>query len=300
MFRRLGRHIKEGFLGVGRHFGMALSSSTAVAITLTLIGVFMVLTYNLVLMTNTIESSISLSALIEYDSGDQVNLQRIENEIKAVNGVSSVTFHSKEEEFDFYVNSNTDPELKEFYEAYRDENPFRDAFIITINDGTMLQEVTKNVEAINGVHQVYDGGANTYKLVDVLENIRLFGGILVIALGVLAIYLVYNTIHITIDNRKDEIWIMRNVGAKNGYVRAPFLVEGIIIGFSGSIVPILIIGGLYYYLYNALQGTLFGSFALVPPFPFLFYLAAVLAGTGVLVGFIGSYISVCKYLRIRR
>ena len=300
MFRRLGRHIKEGFLGVGRHFGMALSSSTAVAITLTLIGVFMVLTYNLVLTTNTIESSISLSALIDYDSEDQVNLQRIESKIKEVNGVSSVTYHSKEDEFDFYVNSNSDPELQEFYEAYRDENPFRDAYIITISDGTMLQEVTRQVEAIPGVYQVYDGGANTYKLVDVLENIRLFGGILVVALAALAIYLVYNTIHITIDNRKDEIWIMRNVGAKNGYVRAPFLVEGIIIGLFGSIVPILIIGGLYYYLYNALQGTLFGTFALAAPFPFLYYLAAVLAGTGILVGFIGSYISVCKYLRIRR
>ena len=93
---------------------------------------------------------------------------------------------------------------------------------------------------------------------------------------------------------------MRNVGAKNGYIRAPFLVEGIIIGVMGSIIPIGLIVYGYYRLYNMTNGVLAGVFALVPVLPFVIYLGIALLAIGVIVGFLGSYISVCKYLRLTR
>ncbi|MBQ5805371.1 MAG: hypothetical protein IIW22_06325 [Erysipelotrichaceae bacterium] len=123
---------------------------------------------------------------------------------------------------------------------------------------------------------------------------------LILALVALAIYLIYNTIKITIATRKDEIWIMRNVGARNGYIRAPFLVEGIIIGIFGSILPIGVIVYAYYWLYQATGGVLAGVITLIPVYPFILYLGGALLVIGILVGFIGSYISVCKYLRLTR
>ena len=93
---------------------------------------------------------------------------------------------------------------------------------------------------------------------------------------------------------------MRNVGARNGYIRAPFLVEGIIIGIIGSIIPIALVLYGYYVLYNTTGGVLAGVIKLVAIYPFILYLGIGLLVIGVLVGFIGSYISVCKYLRLTR
>ena len=298
MFRRFFRHIKEGFYGVFRHLGMSLSSASAVMITLILIGLFLMVTVNLYYMTRTIESSISISALIEL--GYEDNHEEIAEAILAIDGVASVEYRSPDEEFDYYLETQGSEEMRAFYETYRDDNPFRGNILVEVEDSNRLAEVGEAIAEIEYIDEVADGGANTYTLLEILDNVRLFGGILVAALCVLAVYLVYNTIKITIASRADEIWIMRNVGAKNGYVRAPFLVEGIIIGFLGAIIPMGLATSLYYYLYDKSGGNIFGTFYMLEPIPFIFYVAGALGLTGIIVGFVGSYISVCKYLRLKR
>lgn len=299
MFHRFARHVKEGFIGVGRHFGMAISSISAVTITLVLIAVFGVLTWNLQAVTANIESSISIVVSVDYEAESEESLNNIEEEIWQIEGVSSVEYRTKDEEFDYYANMQGEEE-REFYAQYRNSNPFHDVFLVSVDEGLAISEITEELSSINGVYGVYDGGTNTYTLVSIFANVHIFGGILVIALCLLATYLVYNTIKITIASRSDEIWIMRNVGAKNGYVRAPFLVEGVIIGTMGSLVPIILTVAVYYLIYDRLGGSLFGAFNLVAPYPFVLYMSLILLGIGVVVGFLGSYISVCKYLRVRR
>ena len=298
MFRRLFRHIKEGFIGVKRHFAMAVSSASAVTITLLLVGVFGVLAINIAYLTREIEESISLVALIDYDVTETSTISSIEKQIKSIEGVDSVVYRTKDEEFDYY--NETYPEMVEFSELYREDNPFHDTFIIYMTEDASLNTVKDNVARINGISSVEDGGSNTYTLISILHTVRTAGIVLISALIALAVYLIYNTIKITIAARKDEIWIMRNVGAKNSFIRAPFLVEGIIIGIIGSILPIGLVAYGYYRLYEATGGILAGVMNLVPIYPFLLYLCLILLGIGVLVGFIGSYISVCKYLRLTR
>ena len=296
--RRFFRHIREGFLGVKRHFGMAVSSASAVTITLLLVGVFAVFALNLGYLTKEIESSISLVALIDYDITDTGTINNMKNSILSMENVDRVDYRTKDEEFDFY--NETYPDMVEFSELYREDNPFHDAFIIYLSEGTSLQSVKNNISKMQGISSVEDGGSNTYTLINILQVTRNAGGILILALIGLAVYLIYNTIKITIATRKDEIWIMRNVGARNGYIRAPFLVEGIIIGIFGSIIPIGIIIYVYHKLYEITGGVLAGVITLVPVYPFIIYLAIALLIIGVFVGFIGSYISVCKYLRLTR
>ena len=298
MFHRFIRHIKEGFIGVGRHFGMAISSAASVTITLLLVGFFLAFTYNLNIITKDIESSISLSVLVSYDIDSKAALDTLKEQISSIDGVSSVEYRSKDDEFTYYVNMY--PDIKEFNELYRDQNPFHDAFLVGVEDGDSLENIKSKIEAINGIDSVHDGGSNTYILIDVLEKVRLFGGALVLGLSVLATYLIYNTISITIRARDTEIWIMKNVGAKNGYIRAPFLVEGIIIGLMGSIIPISVMIGVYIYLFDMSNGVLLGVFNLVSPNPFLIYLSLGLLGIGIVVGFVGSYLSVSKLLRNKR
>ena len=298
MFRRFARHVKEGFIGVKRHFGMAFSSSSAVTITLVLVGVFTLLAGNLEYLTKEIEESISLVALINYDVTESVQITTMKQTISQMDGVQKVEYRTKEDEFDFY--EETYPDMIEFSELYREDNPFHDTFIVYIDDGNYLEALKNNIAKINGITSVEDGGSNTYTLISVLQSIRLFAAVLVISLVVLAVYLIYNTIKITISTRKDEIWIMRNVGAKNGYIRAPFLVEGIIIGILGSIIPILLVIFGYDYLYKLTNGNVFGVMTLIETYPFVLYVSLALLIIGVIVGFIGSYISVCKYLRLKR
>ena len=298
MFHRFIRHIKEGFIGVGRHFGMAISSAASVTITLLLVGFFLAFTYNLNIITKDIESSISLSVLVSYDIDSKAALDTLKEQISSIDGVSSVEYRSKDDEFTYYVNMY--PDIKEFNELYRDQNPFHDAFLVGVEDGDSLENIKSKIETINGIDSVHDGGSNTYILIDVLEKVRLFGGALVLGLSVLATYLIYNTISITIRARDTEIWIMKNVGAKNGYIRAPFLVEGIIIGLMGSIIPISVMIGVYIYLFDMSNGVLLGVFNLVSPNPFLIYLSLGLLGIGIVVGFVGSYLSVSKLLRNKR
>lgn len=298
MFRRFFRHIKEGFIGVRRHFGMAFSSATAVTITLTMIGVFAVLVSNVAFLTQEIEQSISLVALIDYDVTDKTQLNSMQKQIENMDGVLSVTYRTKDQEFDYY--NEQYPDMVEFSELYREDNPFHDVYIVSLTEGSSMSTIKTNISKINGISSVEDGGTNTYRLINILQETRLAGAIFVLALVLLAIYLIYNTIKVTIATRKDEIIIMRNVGAKNGYIRAPFLVEGIIIGVIGSIIPIgLIIYG-YYRLYNLSGGVLAGVLSLIPVFPYILYLSLALLLIGIVVGFIGSYISVCKYLRLTR
>lgn len=298
MFRRFGRHIKEGFIGIGRHFSMALSSIASVTITLLLIGLFLALVINLNVLTSEVESSISLSALISYDVSSETEINNIKTTIERIDGVKEADYQSKDDEFSYYVSQY--PDLSDFYELYRSENPFHDVFLVSVKSGDKLQSVKASLEKVNGIDSVHDGGSNTYVLVSALNKIRIFGGVLVLGLTVLAVYLIYNTIHITIEARETEIWIMRNVGAKNGYIRAPFLVEGIIIGILGSIIPIGVMIGGYLYAYDISGGVILGVFNLLKPYPFLMYLCLVLLGIGIVVGFIGSYFSVTRSLRRTR
>ena len=298
IFRRFFRHIRDGFVGVFRHFSMAFSSMSAVAITLLLVGAFTALAVNVAFLTKEIEQSISLVGLIDYSVTDLSTISNIENEIKKIDGVDKIEYRTKNQEFDFY--KETYPELAEFSEYYREDNPFHDTFIIYITENASLENIKNQVSKINGITSVEDGGSNTYTLISILQSTRIAGLALIASLIALAVYLIYNTIKITIAARKDEIWIMRNVGAKNSFIRAPFLVEGIIIGIFGSILPIgLVIYG-YYRLYMATGGVLAGVLTLVPVLPFCLYLGVGLLGIGVIVGFIGSYISVCRFLRLTR
>ena len=298
MFRRFFRHIKEGFIGIARHFSMALSSIASVTITLLLIGLFLIITVNLNELTREVEESISFQALVSYNVTSESELSQIEKAIERIDGVADAEFISKDSEFDFYVAQY--PDLSDFYELYREDNPFHDAYKISLDNTAYMQAIKTEIQQINGIDSVHDGGSNTYLLVDVLNKIRIFGGALVLALVVLATYLIYNTIHITIEARETEIWIMRNVGAKNGYIRAPFIVEGIIIGIIGSLIPIGAMFLSYYYLYDNFNGVVLGLFKLLPPYPFLIYLNAALLLIGVLVGIVGSWISVTRSIRRTR
>ena len=154
--------------------------------------------------------------------------------IAGIPGVRSVNYSSKADEFEYYINSFNDEKMKEAYAPFRDDNPMHDAFYVEVSDGTQLENIAAQIEKIEGVEEVNFGGLSAVKMVAAMRSIRLGGTVLALALSLLAIFLIQNTIKLTIYARQDEIAIMRNVGATNSFIRAPFVMEGIITGTLGK------------------------------------------------------------------
>ncbi|MBR3346343.1 MAG: permease-like cell division protein FtsX, partial [Solobacterium sp.] len=293
------RPIKEGFLGVFRHGAMSVSAAVAVTLTLIIISLFMMFTMNVGQLTQGIEQSVQISATVEYGKESAENEDRISLAIQEIPGVDTVTYSSKADEFQYYLNSFSDEKTREAFKPFEGENnPMHDAFYVTVKDGTTLESVANQISQIDGIEAVNFGGSSAITLISMLRTIRYGGGMLALALSLLAIFLIQNTIKLTIMARADEIAIMRNVGARNGFIRAPFLVEGIIIGALGAIIPIILTWYGYTWAYNLSGGYLISQmFKLIPPSQFVGKASLTLLLIGVLVGLIGSFLSVTKYLR---
>lgn len=298
----ISRPIKEGFRGVGRHWGMSLSAAVAVTITLIMVSIFLVFSYNLQSFTRDIESSLEISVTVDYDYEGQDQLDRIESSLKAIKGVDTVTFSDKDAEFDYFLNSFDDETTRAAFEPFKgDENPMMDAFYIEAKSGDVIESIATKAKEIEGVSEVSYGGQSTLDLVGAMNSIRRVGAVIVIAMMLLAVMLIQNAIKLTISSRKDEITIMRNVGATNGFIRSPFLIEGMITGALGSIIPVALTVAVYQYLYRLTGGHMITSlFSLVKPNPFIYQVSGILVIIGIVVGLIGSWISVTKYLRWKR
>ncbi len=299
-FRRIGRYFREGFWGVVRHFAMAISSASAVTITLTLISIFLMFSFNLDQFTREIEGTVQVSATLNYDC-DSEDETRIRSAILNIAGVDKVTYKTSDEEFDYFVEMYDADGKAGLREIYADQHPMHAAYYINVTSDADLKYIAEEVAKIDGIYETSYGGEGAVLLMDALDSVRYGGLILVGALSALAIFLISNTIKLTIYARNKEIGIMRAVGASNADIRFPFVIEGILIGILGSLIPVgLTIFG-YIYLYQLLGGVLLTQmWPLIPAHPFVLYLAAILVIAGVTVGLVGSFFSVSKYLRWKR
>jgi len=293
------RPIREGFIGLVRHLAMSVSSIMAVIVTLMLVALFLILNVNLQQISVSVQSKVQIHVQI-LNEVDLANISILKREILEIPGVVAVDYSDKDEELDHFIESYG--EEGKIFEMYRGEkNPLRNAFIIEINEGNIIEQVSTKIKLLEGIESVNYGGVNTLKLIEILNSIRDSGLILVLFLGILAIFLITNTIKMSIHSRMHEIQIMRTIGATNGFIQAPFMIEGILIGLLGSIIPIIISIVGYKYLYDSMNGVLLTNiFALRPVFPFMYQLSYLLLLLGVSVGLLGSFISVARYLRTVR
>ena len=290
---------------------MTLSSASAVTVTLLLIGAFFILAMNLQSFTQAIESDVKIHVKICNEVVDEVaddkciavpesEIPILQKKVEMIDGVKVVTYSDKNNELDELKGAyGADGEL---FEQYRGEgNPLKRAFIVEVEHGDLIDSVTLKLEAIDGIYSARYGGANVIKMIDAFGSIRSGGIIFVVILTSLAIFLISNTIKIAIFSRQREISIMRLVGASNSFIRTPYLFEGMIIGLLGAIIPIGICTLGYQYLYKSLHGIFFSEmFQLLPANPFVFQVAGILILSSVIVGLIGSYISVSRYLWWKR
>ena len=289
------KHCKTAIQNIWRNGVMSVSSVFAVTITLVLIAIIGVVAINVQDITYHIENSLTIYVKMEREVSDK-KAQAIQPQIEAIDGVKSVHFSSKEDELNKLIESQ-DAEGKKLFENYREDNPLGSAYTVEVEDVKQLEDIATQISELENVNDAYAGGDSTSSLVGSLEMIRNGGAVFVVALTIIALFMIANTIKITITSRQTEIGIMRMVGASNWFIRLPYMLEGVFIGVLGTIIPFLVLYFGYTALYNNAQSLLPSLMVLREPFPFIWQVSGILLALGCGVGLIGSFVSVRKFLK---
>jgi len=291
--RTFGRHVRESLKSLGRNSWMTFASTSAVTVTLLLVGVFIVIMMNLSNTADNIEQDVEIKVHVDL-AADDAMVEVLEEQIRNTPGVKEVKLSSKSEELDKMIKGLGD-ELNLYYQ----DNPLRHAFYVKAAVPQQTEAIAKQIDTYDYSFKVIYGEGKIEKLFNLLNTGRNVGLVLIVALLFTAMFLISNTIRITIVARRQEIEIMKLVGATNNFVRIPFLLEGVWLGILGAILPMLIISISYYKLFDVLSPKLEGEvLQLLEVMPFILQLNGLLLFMGVFIGIWGSFMSVRKFLKI--
>ena len=292
--RTMGRHIRDAFKSLFRNGWMSIAAISAVAMTLMLVGAFITILFNVNKLASDIENDVNVRVFIDL-AAEEADKQTLEEQLSQIENVEAVTYSTRDEELDNLIGSYGE----EFNLFGGDDNPLHDVFTLSTQVPEQTGEVAEKAGELEYVAKVEYGGTTAEKLFDTISVLRNIGLVIIIGLLLIAIFLISNTIRITIFSRSTEIEIMRLVGAKNSYIRWPFLIEGAVIGLIGSLIPTGIMIFLYQFLYEVGSTYLIGSnFALLSPNPFIYYLGLGVVGVGVFLGSFGSVLSMTRFLKV--
>lgn len=299
MIRRFFRHIGESLKSLKRNGWMTLASVSAVTVTLLLVGAFFAAMMNVNKLSKDIENAVDVSVFVNIGTSEKERAT-LENELYKLPGVlpkseDGVRLSGKDEQLKKLI-EDLGPTWKLFD---KDNNPLYDVFIVKAKTPKETKAIQKEAAKLANVKKADYGGVSSDNIFKISSFVRKWGLVATVVLLFIAIFLISNTIRITIISRKREIQIMRLVGAKNGFIRWPFFIEGAWIGLLGSIIPVLAMYFGYKKVFD-LSKQLFVSsnFSLYPTSELLPQVVIVMVVIGVAIGSLGSILSMRKFLKV--
>ena len=296
-FRTLYRSLRDALKSVARNFSLSLASITCITITLIIIASALLVSSNVKNFTTQIEKDVTIVAFLKSDVTPEQR-EDFELNLKKNMNVETFEYKSKKKVKDEMAKEN-DTFSSVLSEWDEKNNPLKDTYTIKVNDVNKIKNTATDIEGMTGVDSVQYGEGLVEKLVGVFAAIEKITFIAAGALIIVTIFLIINTIKLTIFSRKREIGIMRLVGASNSRIKLPFVIEGIILGIIGSIIPIVTIVVGYTAVYNSFDGILFSSvIKLVKPVPFVINASLIVLLIGMVVGMIGSSNAVRRYIKV--
>jgi len=296
-FRLIKNIIKQGFQGMWRNKGMGLASITSIAAVLIILGLvfIMILSLNNIVV-DTKDKFDEIQIFLE-DSADDEQIERIKSSIENQEGVSSVMFQSKDEALE---------KMKEDWgdEAYLldglETNPLPNTIIVKLKDIEYANNIAKKIKDLEGIEEIQYNQDIIEKLVLVANYVKTGGMLIVSILIFVSVFIISNTIKLTVTARKREINIMKYVGATNGYIKGPFVIEGVLFGLIGALLSL---GAVYYgynYFFNTVSDRLYVLFTiyLVPPKVLFKDISTIFITIGAGIGALGSLVSLKKFLNV--
>ena len=294
-FRIFFRSIRDAFKSVVRNFSLSMASILSVTITLIIVSVSIIIAFNVNHATKDIENELNIVVYAKRQATEE-DINNLISEIENNKLVRETEYISKE------VQKTNMSEYDETFKTilnFLDENPLLDSVIVYVKDVKDMSKVVEDLREIPNVETVKYGEGTVDEVVDAFDIIEKVTIGIVVALILVTVFLINNTIKLTIYSRRSEIEIMRLVGASNTAIKLPFVFEGLIIGLIGAIIPICITIYGYVIMYNTMKGHLFSEMLnLIKPFNFVFQVSGALLLFGALVGMYGSLRAVRKYLKI--
>lgn len=296
-FRTLQRHFRESLKSLSRNGWMSIASISAVTVTLLLVGIFALVMLNLKHFADNIENDVEIRVLIDIINDPEemkIAEDKLIRQVKSLPEVEEVRYSSKEEELKILIEN-----YGEEFKLHEQNNPLRNVLYVKAKDPEQTAALAKKIDNFDYTYDVIYGEEKVQNLFKILHTSRNIGLVLILALLFTAIFLIYNTIRITIIARKDEIEIMKLVGATSSFIRIPFLFEGLWLGLFGSILPMIVVSVVYYNLYNKLNPKIPGKMLqLLDVTPLIYEVNLIILVLGIFIGVWGSFMSVRKFLKV--
>lgn len=296
------RNVKSAFKSIFRNFSLSIASVVCTTITLVIVALAIIVAANVNSFTKDIGDSLTIIAFVDSKASDE-EIAKVKSSLLEINNIRSdeLLFKSKED-----IKNETLENTEKGSTVYNiisslttDNNPLESEFIVSVKDIEKLKSTATSIEKIDKVTKVKYSDSVVDKMIPVFDIVKKITIGIILGLIVVTVFLICNTIKLTIFSRRSEIEIMRLVGTSNSVVRLPFVIEGLFLGIIGSIVPILVTIWGYIIAYDKLEGHLFSNvIKLIDPMPFVIYISIVLVVIGGIVGMLGSYRTVRRYLKI--
>lgn len=299
-YNRLGYLIGEGFSNVFKNKKSTGASLMIMCATMIIFGIFLMLGENINHFVKEVESKQGIQVFIK-SGATQDDVEKLEADIRKIDGISTIEFVSKEQALE-QVKERFGEENEELLEEYEgDDNIFTESYIVNLTDLTKSQDVQNQILTFENVKKINSSDKTTEALIKLANGIKLVTGAILILLIFISVFIIANTIKLTVHARRKEISIMKYVGATNGFIRWPFIVEGMIIGIFASVISIVIVGGGYSILANQVINSSFMQkigMSLITFNDMFNSIIFVYMLLGMGIGALGSVISMRKYLKV--
>lgn len=297
----IGYQTKQGFKNIGRNKMFSVASIATMAACIFLFGIFFSIVTNFRHMVQKAEEGVAITVFFDEEATD-AQIKKIGDELKSQDGVLKVNFVSADEAWDSFKDEYFG-DAKELADGFKDDNPLSgsDNYEVYMSDVSKQKDVVSYAEKLDGVSKVNKSDVVAKTLTSVNRLIYYVSIVLIGILLAVSIFLISNTVTMGITVRREEIAIMKYIGAKDGFVRAPFIIEGLVIGLIGAVIPLVIL----YFVYDKAVAYVMTKFSLLnniieflPVTTVYRTLLPVGLILGVGIGFIGSAFTIRKHLRV--
>ena len=286
--------IKEVYTSFKRNIWMTLASIFTVVLSLFILGFFSIVILNLNKMADTLESQVQISVYLKDDLS-QEEIDETKETLSKIEGLQDIKFTTREEAMKNFKERLGDQQF--LLDALDDTNPPPNSFSLTVTSPQQVKTIADTAAALDSVESASYSQDIINHLFNLTHLIRLIGVALIILLTGAAIFIISNTIRLTVFARRKEIAIMKYVGATDWFIRWPFLLEGICLGFIGGGLATIFL----YIVYNQVTQEIYEAmafFPLIPQHPFIDYISLAILVAGIIIGALGSTISLKRFLKV--
>lgn len=291
---KVGYLLKEGFRSVFTHGFMSFASVTIIIACLLIMGSFSLLAVNIDALIADLESQNEMLAFVDEDYTYEQALA-LESHLLAQSNVSEVVFISREQAYSDFRDDYDDEYIFDDIES----DTFRDRYVVYLEDIAYMAETKVRIEGIEGIAAVSAMLEISQGFVTVRNIVSAVSAILIVILFVVSVFIMSNTVKLTTFGRREEIAIMKMVGATNSFIRTPFIIEGLVLGIMGAAIAFFAQWGIYILVCDQVMAGIAGSLMNVVPFDTLMLpVGGVFLGVGVVVGLFGGSIAIRNYLKV--